>query len=376
MFTENPVLQEEFLINHNADIISGPHDLVACFNLSDLGGGLALTSPRLLKTKSRNFLIHIKTIHDVPRCAVTVGLDAPVTCPSCNVFKASASGSPAGTGRKGVSNRRKGILRYLFPSINKLSSTQLAQSLAAASSTIGKQTSVPAKVPMTGLSADGLAEPFPYDVQTNAQPATLPYSQQPCTVPGHQTRQRQWQVANGALATSGQGLATAKLNGWDWLNEVHVTVRAFKSTPLAVRLPNERHQRIAMCESTHFLHELLALISTPDNGQQKHLALDILLWLMIVRMGRFRSPKSSAAKAAAAMHPPATAGGSTSDAAGTAKAGATTGGKDYATEMVHQQQNCVQAVQQHLVELLRNCILFGNRSTARKCVKVLLVLTE
>lgn len=62
---DNPVLTEEYLHSHNADIIAGPIEVASCMNLNNQGGVVSLTSPKLFKTKSRNFLIHIKTMIDV-----------------------------------------------------------------------------------------------------------------------------------------------------------------------------------------------------------------------------------------------------------------------------------------------------------------------
>lgn len=59
------MLTEEYLQAHNADIIAGPIEVASCMNLNNQGGMVVLTSPKLFKTKSRNFLIHIKTMVDV-----------------------------------------------------------------------------------------------------------------------------------------------------------------------------------------------------------------------------------------------------------------------------------------------------------------------
>lgn len=61
---ENPVLSEEYLQAHNAEIIAGPFELSACMDLSDQGGLVILTSPKLFKTKGKNYLLHIKTMAD------------------------------------------------------------------------------------------------------------------------------------------------------------------------------------------------------------------------------------------------------------------------------------------------------------------------
>lgn len=60
----NPVLSEEYLNAHNAEIVAGPIDLSSCMDLSELSGTAILTSPKLFRVKGRNFLLHIKTMID------------------------------------------------------------------------------------------------------------------------------------------------------------------------------------------------------------------------------------------------------------------------------------------------------------------------
>uniref|UniRef100_W8AIN7 Dual E2 ubiquitin-conjugating enzyme/E3 ubiquitin-protein ligase BIRC6 n=1 Tax=Ceratitis capitata TaxID=7213 RepID=W8AIN7_CERCA len=61
---DNPVLSEEYLQTHNAEILAGPIELSSCIDLCDQGGTVTLTSPKLFKTRTRNFLLHIKTMSD------------------------------------------------------------------------------------------------------------------------------------------------------------------------------------------------------------------------------------------------------------------------------------------------------------------------
>lgn len=57
-------MNEEFLQTHNAEILAGPIELSSCIDLCDQGGTVILTSPKLFKTRTRNFLLHIKTMGD------------------------------------------------------------------------------------------------------------------------------------------------------------------------------------------------------------------------------------------------------------------------------------------------------------------------
>lgn len=61
------MLSEEFLQARSAEILVGPIELSSCMDLSEQGGVVTLTGPKLLKTKSRNFLLHIKTVADMSK---------------------------------------------------------------------------------------------------------------------------------------------------------------------------------------------------------------------------------------------------------------------------------------------------------------------
>lgn len=61
------MLSEDYLQAHNADILAGPVELASCMDLNEDGGLITLTSPKLFKTKSRNFLVHIKTMADLSK---------------------------------------------------------------------------------------------------------------------------------------------------------------------------------------------------------------------------------------------------------------------------------------------------------------------
>lgn len=64
---ENPVLSEEYLQARNAEILAGPIELSSCMDLNEQGGTVTLVSPKLLKSKARNYLLHIKTMADVSK---------------------------------------------------------------------------------------------------------------------------------------------------------------------------------------------------------------------------------------------------------------------------------------------------------------------
>lgn len=64
---ENPVLSEEYLQARNAEILAGPIELSSCMDLNEQGGTVTFVSPKLLKSKARNYLLHIKTMADVAK---------------------------------------------------------------------------------------------------------------------------------------------------------------------------------------------------------------------------------------------------------------------------------------------------------------------
>jgi baculoviral IAP repeat-containing protein 6 (apollon) len=64
---ENPVLSEEYLQARNAEILAGPIELHSCMDLNEQGGTVTFVSSKLLKSKARNYLLHIKTMADVSK---------------------------------------------------------------------------------------------------------------------------------------------------------------------------------------------------------------------------------------------------------------------------------------------------------------------
>ncbi|XP_055696918.1 baculoviral IAP repeat-containing protein 6 isoform X3 [Phlebotomus papatasi] len=200
--SENPVLSVEYLQTHNAEILAGPIELSSCMDLSEQGGTVTLTSPKLFRTKGRNYLIHIKTMND------------------------------------------------------------------------------PSK--------------------------------------------------------DSQG----KTRGCDWLHEISITVR---STNPMCRMVSERSQRSAMLESNGFLVNLLKMACDSSVPMTQNISLDIILWIVSIRMARYRSPKNT----------------------------------ESTFPDVHSlQKDCIKIMEMHLSDFIKNCILYGNRSVAHKCVKIILVALE
>jgi hypothetical protein len=59
---QNPVTSEEYLRDHNTEILCGPVNLASCLDLSDQSGTVTLTSPKLFRIRGRTLLVHIKAL--------------------------------------------------------------------------------------------------------------------------------------------------------------------------------------------------------------------------------------------------------------------------------------------------------------------------
>lgn len=55
-------MSEEYLRAHNAEILCGPVNLAQYLELSDQGGSLTLTSPKLMNTRTRTLQLHLKAL--------------------------------------------------------------------------------------------------------------------------------------------------------------------------------------------------------------------------------------------------------------------------------------------------------------------------
>lgn len=92
-----------------------------------------------------------------------------------------------------------------------------------------------------------------------------------------------------------------------------------------------------MLESNTLLKNLLAIATNNSQSLMQSLAMDILIWILSIRLARYRCPRN------------------------------------YASNDVNAQQSfCVNIMEQHLGELINKCILLNNRSMAHKCVKLVI----
>lgn len=92
-----------------------------------------------------------------------------------------------------------------------------------------------------------------------------------------------------------------------------------------------------MLESNTLLKNLLELAENPTNSLTQNLALDILNWILTIRLARYRCPRNYASS-------------------------------DFNAQQIY----CVGVVEKHLNALINKCIIMNNRSMAHKCVKLII----
>lgn len=110
-----------------------------------------------------------------------------------------------------------------------------------------------------------------------------------------------------------------------------------RATREVSNITNERLQRLAMLESNTLLKNLFATATNNSQPLMQSIAMDILIWILSIRLARYRCPRNYAS-----------------------------------TDVNAQQSYCVNIVEQNLSELINKCILLNNRSTAHKCVKLVI----
>lgn len=142
---------------------------------------------------------------------------------------------------------------------------------------------------------------------------------------------------------SGESSKKSGFIGCDWLHQISLTVRSSPHTDV----PMERQQRIAMLESNSFLNTLCEIAVSKGDSEKKQLALDLLMWVISIRLQRMRLAKTEKGKDKDAQNPVET-----------------------------QQLECVKIVEKHADALIKNCILCANRSIAKKCIKIILMTSE
>ncbi|KOB77776.1 putative survivin, partial [Operophtera brumata] len=130
-----------------------------------------------------------------------------------------------------------------------------------------------------------------------------------------------------------------KFIGCDWLHQISLTVRSSPHTDV----PLERQQRIAMLENNSYLNTLCEIAVGKDIPEMRRLALDNIIWVISVRLQRMRLAKTEK-------------------------------GKDKSTES--QQIECIKVIEKHIDAFIRNCVLCGDRSIAKKCTRIMLITSD
>ncbi|XP_072930156.1 dual E2 ubiquitin-conjugating enzyme/E3 ubiquitin-protein ligase BIRC6 isoform X2 [Epargyreus clarus] len=147
-------------------------------------------------------------------------------------------------------------------------------------------------------------------------------------------------IAKGPAKAGESNSKKSGFIGCDWLHQISITVRSSPHTDV----PMERQQRIAMLESNGFLDTLFEIAIKGENDERK-LALDLINWVISIRLARMRLAKSE-------------------------------NDKDPDNPIEAQQLECMGVIEKHTEALLKHCILCANRSIAKKCVKIILIAIE
>ncbi|XP_068618996.1 baculoviral IAP repeat-containing protein 6 isoform X2 [Battus philenor] len=143
---------------------------------------------------------------------------------------------------------------------------------------------------------------------------------------------------------SGESSKKSGFIGCDWLHQISITVRSGPYT----EVPMEQQQRITMLESNTFLNNLCEMATSSKTGnEERHLALDLINWVLSIRLQRMRLAKTEKNKE-----------------------------KDEESPVETQQLECVSVIEKHIDTFLKNCVLCANRSIAKKCIKIILITSE
>ncbi|XP_030370289.1 baculoviral IAP repeat-containing protein 6 isoform X2 [Scaptodrosophila lebanonensis] len=362
---ENPVLSEEYLQAHNAEVLSGPIELSSCIDLCDQGGTATLTSPKLFKTRSRNFLLHIKTVADPSKDGqnkTRVALPVPHHKGSHQVEDYINENAQYCAQQLQITkiSVQKSINKSCATHINVLE--QIKKQILKQPSQKFKSALI--TIPMSHLPPCGWQQHQSSAQQQNVQQSSIhqsfsqhPHMQQPCLYQHnlHQHHVYQSVLLPFSVSQPWQApdfkLPGTVARGCDWLHEISISVRGVKTQS---RVSNARIQRIAMLDSNGLLEQLFRLASSADSSPlSRNLALDVLNWICFIRLNRFRSPKSERIKEQINKQTAANI-----------------------NDLLAQQFECICLAEKHIESMLRNCIIYSERTTAHKCVKLIVTLTE
>ncbi|KAH8417362.1 hypothetical protein KR222_009764, partial [Zaprionus bogoriensis] len=327
---ENPVLSEEYLLAHNAEVLAGPIELSSCIDLCDQGGTATLTSPKLFKTRTRNFLLHIKTVSDPSK---------------------EGQNKTRASGRHRNTHQVEDCIRSPEP-------CQAPPEMNQIFVKTGKQNivSIMSVPPFNKCMHSPDTTPYVQKVIVPKLSMRSPPAANHCVGQDTVHQIGSCRRCCSFFCIPARNLLTSfhlcsSTTGCDWLHEISISVRAVKSHS---RIPNGRIQRIAMLDSNGLWEQLLRIASDVESlPLTKNLALDVLNWICFIRLNRFRSPKSERIKEQVNKQTAANI-----------------------NDLLAQQFECVCLAEKYIDQLIRNCIIYSERSTAHKCVKLVIMLTE
>lgn len=154
-------------------------------------------------------------------------------------------------------------------------------------------------------------------------------------------------MSKGSIKSGESGAKKSGFIGCDWLHQISITVQSSPLTDMPVEIA--RQQRIAMLESNGFLNTLCEIAISMSDSKRRKMALDLMIWVLSIRLQRLRLTKTEKSKEAA---------------------------KEEQAPVDNQQLECVRIVEKHVDSLIKNCILCSTRSIAKKTVKIMLITGE
>ncbi|KAL1461615.1 hypothetical protein WDU94_013493 [Cyamophila willieti] len=146
------------------------------------------------------------------------------------------------------------------------------------------------------------------------------------------------EIRNYLFGTTGPSGSSSKKSesfiGCDWIHEISITIR--KSKPADI--PNERLERMTMIESLSVVEKLLRSITKSGDPVIQSIALDILIWIAVIRLDPARASQDQHCQ--------------------------------------EQQFLFVKLVESQLGDFLHTCFIQSGRSIARKAAKFLIICSD
>ncbi|KAI5706497.1 hypothetical protein M8J75_008669 [Diaphorina citri] len=302
----NPVTSDFY---SNSEILCGPVNISNCLDLSDQSCTIAFSSPKLLKTKNRQLLVHIK--------ALNFSFNKNVHGPHKSKSKDKDSNT-GGSASSGNSSVFMGTKSSNSKSKDKDSNTGGSASSGNSSVFMGTKSSN-SKSKDKDSNTGGSASSGNSSVFMGTKSSNVATSE----------------FCNFLFGTgpSTNAKKSESFIGCDWIHEISITIRKSKTTDI----PNERLERTALIESSSVVEKLLRSVTKSGDPVIQSIALDILIWIAVIRLGRLRNSQDNSQE---------------------------------------QQFTFLKLVESQLGDFLHTCFIQGGRSIARKCAKFLIVCSD